>query len=293
MAAVAVRGLQAYAVPSAQAGQHTDPAARRDALSGLLAAAFLLLVISLILAIVVAAPKYGEPAIGAQAVAPQLSAAPSAISAEAAAGQPVIPTSLAPDRLKGYRWPVRGGLVATYYDWHPGGPFVIDGRRVHAGLVITWFEGAAVKAAHAGTVLVAGREWAREAGYDGSLDELYERQRRKGEDPSQGVVIDDGNGYRSVYSGLQDLRVQAGDKVKAGTIIGAMSRSEGQQMMRYQLVRMDGPWLKVALAERQRGYPDYAREYVDPLAVLRLGANKSPDTQKRLPPATPPRLSAY
>ncbi len=63
-------------------------------------------------------------------------------------------------------------------------------------------------------------------------------------------------------------------------------------MMRYQLVRMDGPWLKVALTERQRGYPDYAREHVDPLAVLRLGATKSPDTEKRPPPAEPPRLSA-
>jgi murein DD-endopeptidase MepM/ murein hydrolase activator NlpD len=164
---------------------------------------------------------------------------------------------------------------------------------MHGGLVITWFEGAAVKAAHAGTVLAAGREWAREAGYDGPLDELYERQRRKGDEGSLGVVIDDGNGYRSVYSALQDLRVKAGDKVKAGTIIGAMSRSEGQQMMRYELVRMDGPWLRVAAAERQRGYPDYAREHVDPLAVLRVGANKSPDTGKRRPPAEPPRLSSY
>ncbi len=84
------------------------------------------------------------------------------------------PTSPAPDTLKGYRWPVRGGMVADYYDWADDGRFVIDGHRVHAGLVITWFEGAIVKAAHEGTVVSAGREWEREVGYDGTLDDLYD-----------------------------------------------------------------------------------------------------------------------
>jgi murein DD-endopeptidase MepM/ murein hydrolase activator NlpD len=284
-------------VPSARAGQQTDPAARREVLTGLLSAGFLLAVIAAVLGIVLAAPEYGEPAVDEQAITAQQ--AVGAVASDAAAASepdsttPIVPTTLPPDKLKGYRWPVRGGMVASYYDWQADGPFVIDGHRMHAGLVITWFEGALVKAAHAGTVLAAGREWASEAGYDGPLDELYEQRRQKGDEVSFGIVIDDGNGYRSVYSELQDLRVEAGDTVKAGTVIGAMSRAEGQQMMRYQLVRMDGPWLKVALTERERGYPDYAREYVDPLAVLRVGANKSPDTGKRQPPADPPRLSEY
>ena len=114
------------------------------------------------------------------------------------------PTSPDPGALKGYRWPVRGGMVADYYDWADDGRFVIDGRRVHAGLVITWFEGAIVKAAHGGTVVSAGRAWEREVGYDGTLDDLYARQKRKGEPATLGVVVDDGNGYRSVYSSLQD-----------------------------------------------------------------------------------------
>ena len=253
---------------------------------------FLVAILAVILAIVVGVPEYAKPAAGSDAVAPAGSGAPvPAVMDDPGTSAPAAPTSLPPDRLRGYRWPVRGGMVAGYYDWAEGGRFVIDGRRVHAGLVITWFEGAAVKATHTGTVLAAGHDWAQEAGYDGTLDELYERLRRKGGKDSLGVVVDDGNGYRSVYSELQDLRVRVGDKVKAGTIIGGMSRSEGQQMMRYELVRMDGPWLKVAQAERQRGYPDYAREHVDPLAVLNVGANKSPDTQKRLPPAEPPRLT--
>jgi hypothetical protein len=72
-----------------------------------------------------------------------------------------------------------------------------------------------------------------------------------------------------------------------------MSTVEKVYMMRYELVRMDGAWLKVAPTERKRGFPDYVREHVDPLAVLRLDANKKPLTDKRRPPADPPRLSRY
>ena len=152
---MAVRGLQAYAVPSARAGQQPDPSARRDVLSGLLTAGFLLAVISVVLLIIIGAPEYAAPAAGAGAGAPAALAAsddasPGASTAPAAMA---TPTSPAPDTLKGYRWPVRGGMVADYYDWADDGRFVIDGRRVHAGLVITWFEGAIVKAAHEGTVV--------------------------------------------------------------------------------------------------------------------------------------------
>ena len=67
---MAVRGLQAYAVPSARAGQQPDPSARRDVLSGLLTAGFLLAVISVVLLIIIAAPEYAAPAAGAGAEAP-------------------------------------------------------------------------------------------------------------------------------------------------------------------------------------------------------------------------------
>ena len=292
---VAVRGLQAYAVPSARAGQQPDPSARRDVLSGLLTAGFLLGVILVVLLIVLGAPEYAAPAAGA--AAPDAPAAgieaASDPTTELAPAAMATPTSPVPDSLKGYRWPVRGGMVADYYDWADDGRFVIDGRRVHAGLAITWFEGAIVKAAHEGTVVSAGREWEREVGYDGSLDDLYGRQKRKGEPGTLGIVVDDGNGYRSVYSSLQDLRVEVGDTVKAGTIIGTMSRSEGRQMMRYQLVRMDGSWLKVADPERKRGYPDYAREHVDPLVVLNLDSARRARTDKPAPPDRPPRLTQY
>lgn len=291
-AAVADRGLHAYVVPSTRAGQQTDPSARRDALTGLLTASFLVLVIAAVLVIVVAAPEYAKPAAGASLAevssepSPGTSALPTTAAAE-------VPTSKPPHKLKGYRWPVRGGIIAKYYDQDREGRFVIDGERVHAGLVITWFEGAAVKAAHKGTVVAAGRDWERAVGYDGSLDKVFKKLGRKKGKPSLGIVVDDGNGYFSVYSELKDLRVKVGDKVKVGQPIGGMSRAEKRQMMRYRLVRGDGPWMKVHTSDRDRDYPDYARELVDPLVVFNLGANKKPRIDKRPPPADPPRLSDY
>jgi hypothetical protein len=270
---------------------------RRDALSGLLSGGFLLAVIAAILLIVVAVPEYAEPAQGSSESVPAvgLAASPSPSSVPEAAPDPTSPL---PTELKGYKWPVRGGMVADYYDWDEDGPFVIDGRRVHGGLVITWFEGAIIKAAHAGTVVAAGRDWRDHVGYDDDLDDYYAKLRRKKQKPSMGVVINDGNGYRSVYSEMiPDPRIKVGQKVKAGTVIGSMSRvkegKEVRQMMRYALVRMDGMWLKVAQEERGRGVPEYVREHVDPLAVLRLDTDKKPRTDKRLPPAHPPRLSKY
>jgi co-chaperonin GroES (HSP10) len=250
-------------------------------------------VIVIVLAIVVAAPEYAEPAAGAE-LAPVESSEP---SPDASAGpitvMEVLPTSDPPNKLKGYRWPVRGGMIAKYYDHDRDGRFVIDGERTHTGLVITWFEGAAVKAAHKGTVLSVGRDWAAYLGYDGSLDKHYERLARKKQKDSLGIVIDDGNGYYSVYTEIKDARVRAGDKVKGGQIIAGMSRAEKRQMMRYRLVRSDGVLMKVHASDRKLGYPDYAVEQVDPLAVFRLEAGKKPDIEKRRPPANPPRLSDY
>ncbi|MFV2064082.1 MAG: murein hydrolase activator EnvC [Chloroflexota bacterium] len=300
---MARRGLQAYAVPSAQAGQKSVPSARRDALSGLMTGGFLMAVIAAVLTIVIAAPEYAEPAVGA--APPSASAEPlpiAAITVEPADA----PTSKLPNRLKGYRWPVRGGIVATYYDWDQQGLFSIEGRRVRGGIDITWFPGAKIKAAHRGTVVAVGQDWIDQTGFEGSTRSLYSKSKKddkgkrgkkvgKGRKSSfpAGVVIDDGNGYYSVYVNLKNFTVKKGDKVKAGSIIGEMGTSGGRHFLRYQLVRMDGDWMRVATAARKAGYPDYARERVDPLAVLNVDANKKPRLDKKLAPADPPRLSDY
>jgi murein DD-endopeptidase MepM/ murein hydrolase activator NlpD len=286
---MARRGLQAYAVPSAQAGQHTDPSARRDALSGLMTGGFLMAVIAAVLAIVIGAPQYAKPAVAAL---PSPSVEPSASIAVESLVE--VPTSKTPDKLKGYRWPVRGGgMVARYYARDKNGHFSIAGDRVHGGLEITWFEGAAVKAAHSGTVLAAGQDWIEHAGYNGNVRALYKKRKGKRSEFSSGVVIDDGNGYHSVITNLKKITVKPDDKVKAGAVIGYMARTDERQFARYQLVRMDGEWMKVSGPARKQGYPDYAREHVDPLVVMNLNSKKAPSLTKRLPPKNPPRLSAY
>ncbi len=299
MRAVADRGLQAYAVPSARAGQQTDPAARRDALAGLMTGGFLLAVIATVLAIIVAAPQYAEPATES-AIAPVASADPSAQASLGPVAPARLTTSDPPTELKGYRWPVYGGQLAKAYQVDAAGRFVVRGERVHDGIVITWSEGAPVKAAHAGTVVAAGPEWVKEAGYLGPVDEVLARfeqrekkLRKKGQEPDPfplGIVIDDGNGYSSVYTELKDLRVKKDDVVKAGQTIAGMARAEGKQMMRYRLVRMDGPDMKVHGSDRKLGYPKYAAERVDPLAVLKLDARKMPQIKVKLP-KNPPKLS--
>jgi hypothetical protein len=101
------------------------------------------------------------------------------------------------------------------------------------------------------------------------------------------VVIDDGNGYYSIYTELQDIRVEVDQEVEAGQILGSMARAEDLQMMRYRLVRMDGRWMKVHASDRKLGYPGYARERVDPLAVLRLDAKRMPELKGKRPKAPP------
>lgn len=262
---------------------------------------FLVTVIAVVLAIIVATPQYAEPATAAEAV-PDVDEPSLDITTEEAGLQvQAPPTSKSPDELRGYVWPVRGGgSVHTYYAPDPNGDFQVGGQRIHDGLVITWFEGATVKAAHNGKVVAAGRDWAHHVGFDGPLDDVYARyasvtnDKKSSKKPkfSQGVVIDDRNGYYSVYTELKDLLVKPGDKVKAGQPIGRMSRAEKKQMMRYRLVRMDGPLMRVHESARQRGYPGYARERVDPLAVFNVEAKRKPQ-MKRQPPADPPRLSDY
>ena len=293
-------------MPSARVGQQTDPLARRDALSGLLTGGFLMAIVAVALAIVIAAPQDADPVVagGDQPLADEPSTSDEAVL-EVKTTPLEAPSSKPPDKLKGYRWPVRGGLIARYYEAHSKGDFEIDGERMHDGIVITWFEGAPVKAAHKGRVVAAGRDWAYSVGFMGDpddVDDIYAdyapiddpKKARKSSKPwfPKGVVIDDGNGYYSVYTEVKDLLVKEGDTVKAGQPIGRMSQTEGMQMVRYRLVRMDGLPMKVHKSARARGYPDYAAERVDPLAVLKTDAGKMP-LLKRKVPKDPPRLSEY
>ena len=141
---------------------------------------FLVAIIAIVLGIVIAVPQYADPVAGARAepvsdvTTPEVADAVEVAEVQSSTIEP--PTSKPPSRLRGYRWPVRGGMVARYYEAHPKGDFQIAGERMHDGLVITWFEGAIVKAAHKGTVVAAGRDWANHVGFDGQAPPTHDKQ---------------------------------------------------------------------------------------------------------------------
>ena len=51
------------------------------------------------------------------------------------------PTSAPPEELDGYRWPMTGGRITTWFQPVDGGFLVIDGERIHDGIDIATFCG--------------------------------------------------------------------------------------------------------------------------------------------------------
>lgn len=184
-----------------------------------------------------------------------------------------------PEKLKGYVWPIRGARLTSRFGPRSDGLVIIDGQRAHDGMDLATFCGDKIRAAHDGVVLYAGRKFDPYLGYSDSLDRLYARITNMNNFPVV-VVIDDGNGYRSVYVHLSasGLKVGAGDVVKAGQVIGlegATGRATGCHL-HYSLIRMDGPWQDVSPTHHSL-YPPRVRQRVDPFLVLPLGHRDAPD----------------
>jgi murein DD-endopeptidase MepM/ murein hydrolase activator NlpD len=219
-------------------------------------------------------------------------------SGEAAGGRGGdLAGSKPPQKLKGYRWPLSQGRITSYFDFRDRGFLMVGGRRIHEGIDIASFCGAAVRAAHSGRVLAAGRDFVRFMGFSGSVDPFYRRLRRR-DDLSRlpiAVVVDDGNGYRSVYIHLGTTTVERGQRVRAGQVLGtegATGNATGCHL-HYELIRMDGRWMRVAPDRvREDRYPPRARERVDPLRVLSLDDPEAPRQVPGVePPRRPPRVS--
>ncbi len=124
--------------------------------------------------------------------------------------------------LTGYRWPISTGRISLPFKAIPGGEFSKDGKLFHDGVDMASFCGAPVVAAHDGVVLAAGRHFDDQVGWVGDLRPYYRRLDAGdlwGELPIV-VVIDDGNGYRSMYAHFRDVTVKAGQRVLAGDLIG-------------------------------------------------------------------------
>ncbi|MFM2106810.1 MAG: hypothetical protein RL338_1842 [Chloroflexota bacterium] len=148
----------------------------------------------------------------------EASAGTEATGATATAG----PTPAPPGTLTGYRWPMTRGRLTGDYGPARGASWVVDGVRFHDGIDIASFCGDLIRAAHDGTVLAAGRRFDRQIGWVGDLGPYEARLTEGGGWWSLPitVVIDDGNGYRSVYTHFSRVVVRRGDTVRAGDLLG-------------------------------------------------------------------------
>ncbi len=127
-----------------------------------------------------------------------------------------------PTRLTGYVWPLPHGRITLPFGPTPWGSWLVDGELFHDGIDLATFCGDRVVAAHDGVVLAAGRHFDEYLGWIGDLGPYTARLDAKHlwfELPIV-VVIDDGNGYRSVYAHFYQVVVKAGQRVHAGQFLG-------------------------------------------------------------------------
>jgi murein DD-endopeptidase MepM/ murein hydrolase activator NlpD len=132
-----------------------------------------------------------------------------------------VPTPAPLGDLTGYVWPLKGRLTLGFE--HSGwASTLVQGERFHDGIDIATFCGDRIRAAHGGIVLAAGRHFDDYVGWIGDLKPYYRRLTKKDlwDILPIAIVIDDGNGYRSIYAHFSKVRVKAGDVVKAGQLIG-------------------------------------------------------------------------
>jgi murein DD-endopeptidase MepM/ murein hydrolase activator NlpD len=179
----------------------------------------------------VASPKAtGTPA---PVVAVDPSVRPSPPGYEAARPTPSPrPMPAAPASLTGYQWPLPKGRLTLEFGPSPWGSRIVNGEAFHDGIDLATFCGDRIVAAHAGTVIAAGRRYDALMGWVGDLKPYFDRLEKKqlfGTLPIV-VIVDDGNGYRSVYAHFGKLKVHRGDAVKAGQLLGwegATGRASG------------------------------------------------------------------
>jgi murein DD-endopeptidase MepM/ murein hydrolase activator NlpD len=160
--------------------------------------------------------------------------------AEPAVAPPARPLLDAPDarlalpggappltELTGYRWPIARPRITLPFGPTPWGDWLVDGVATHDGVDMATFCGDRIRAAHDGTVLAAGRHFDAQLGWVGDLAPYYARLDKKKLWTTLpiAVVIDDGNGYRSVYAHFGKVVVKAGQTVKAGSLLGYEGRT--------------------------------------------------------------------
>jgi murein DD-endopeptidase MepM/ murein hydrolase activator NlpD len=166
-----------------------------------------------------------------QSASPSASPRASVEAAPAAVADPADPppdTGAGADPgLIGYRWPIAHPRITLPFGASPWGEWFVDGERFHDGIDLATFCGDRIIAAHDGTVLAAGRHFDDFLGWIGDLSPYYTRLDAKKLWTTLPivVVVDDGNGYRSLYAHFGKITVKKGETVKAGELIGYEGRT--------------------------------------------------------------------
>ncbi len=127
-----------------------------------------------------------------------------------------------PAALTGYVWPLPNARLTLPFTHTHWGSRLVDGELFHDGIDLATFCGDRIFAAHDGVVLAAGRRYDAQMGWQGDLTaytELLDEKKAWGSLPIV-VVVDDGNGYRSLYAHVARVTVKRGDRVSAGQLIG-------------------------------------------------------------------------
>lgn len=200
----------------------------------------LLIVVVPLIAVLVGAPAAPAAAPAARV----LGAAPSSAVAEVAPTASPAPPPLEPDRiaaapgqlgsrhrrlapvppeeLTGYVWPLRHARLTLPFGPTHWGSRLVDGQLFHDAIDLATSCGDRVVAAHAGTVLAAGRHYDDFMGWLGDLSAYERRLDEKKLWPTLPIVlvVDDGNGYRSVYAHFSRIVVTVGQEIRAGQLIG-------------------------------------------------------------------------
>jgi murein DD-endopeptidase MepM/ murein hydrolase activator NlpD len=197
------------------------------------------------------------------------------------------PAPAPPETLEGYRSPLPHGRLTLPFGPSPWGSRLVEGKAFHDGVDLATFCGDRIKAAHDGKVLAAGRRFDTEIGWVGDLEPYVRRLDKKhlwGTLPIT-VVIDDNNGYRSIYAHFGKVVVKKGQTVKAGQLIGyegATGRASGCHLHYGLFSPLETSTFAIEpdVVKRMK-VPGFQIARVDPLVVL------PQHTPKPKPSATP------
>jgi murein DD-endopeptidase MepM/ murein hydrolase activator NlpD len=138
------------------------------------------------------------------------------------------PTPAPATALTGYVWPLANAVVTLPFGPSPWGEFIVNGKLFHDGVDMATPQcGDPIVAAHGGTVLTAGRDYADFMGWQGDLTAY----KKKFSSPAWKaslpivIVIDDGDGFRAIYAHEYKVAVKAGQHVATGQVIGYQGAS--------------------------------------------------------------------